>query len=159
MTDGEANSGTEMTETLWTPSDERINASALREYLDWLQTREGRPFEDHDALWSWSVEDLDRFWLSVVEFYGVSFSGAWDQVRNTDPMPHTRWFTGGRLNWAEHLLRNGSDDATALVCLREGGGPARDITFGALRRSVASAAGWLRRAGVRPGDRVAAYLP
>ena len=148
-----------MTETLWTPSAQRIQASALREYLDWLQTRERRPFEDHNALWRWSIEDLDRFWLSVVDYYGVHFSHGWTEVRTTEPMPHTRWFTGARLNWAEHLLRNGSDDATALVCLQEGGGPARDITFGALRRSVASAAGWLRRAGVQPGDRVVAYLP
>ncbi len=159
MTDREATSGTPLTETLWTPSAGRIAASALREYLDWLQTREGRPFTDHDALWRWSVEDLDRFWLSVVDYYQVSFSRGWTQVRTDDEMPHTRWFTGGRLNWAEHLLRNSSDDAIALVCVREGGGPARDIPFGALRRSVASAAAWLRRAGVRPGDRVAAYLP
>jgi acetoacetyl-CoA synthetase len=67
--------------------------------------------------------------------------------------------TGARLNWAQHALRRGSEDAVALVCLQEGGRPARKITFGALRRSVASAAGWLRRAGVRSGDRVAAYLP
>ncbi|MEV1292237.1 acetoacetate--CoA ligase [Pseudonocardia sp. NPDC049635] len=74
-------------------------------------------------------------------------------------MPRTRWFTGARLNWAEHALRHGADPDPALVCLREGGGPAREITFGELRRSVAAAAGWLRRAGVRPGDRVCAYLP
>ena len=37
--------------------------------------------------------------------------------------------------------------------------PGPEISFGELRRAVASAAAWLRRAGVRPGDRVAAYLP
>ena len=148
-----------MTETLWEPTADRIAGSPLREFLDWLETRERRPFEDHDALWAWSVEDLDRFWLALVDYYRIDFSTPWTQVRTTDPMPHTRWFTGARLNWAEHLLRNGSDESTALVCLQEGGGPAREITFADLRRSVASAAGWLRRAGVRPGDRVAAYLP
>jgi acetoacetyl-CoA synthetase len=148
-----------VTETLWTPSAERIEKSALREYLNWLQTREGRPFGDHDALWAWSVQDLDRFWLSIVDFYNVDFTHPWRQVRTPDPMPYTRWFPGARLNWAQHLLRNGADDATALVCIQEGGRPAREITFGALRAAVASAAGWLRRAGVRPGDRVAAYLP
>src|SRR6185312_9029705 len=35
----------------------------------------------------------------------------------------------------------------------------REISWTQLRRDVAAAAGWLRRAGVRPGDRVAAYLP
>ncbi|SDP46443.1 acetoacetyl-CoA synthetase [Nakamurella panacisegetis] len=147
------------TETLWRPSPERIGASALRAYLDWLETREGRSFPDHDALWTWSIADLDRFWLSIVEYYRVGFSTPWTRVRTEDPMPYTRWFPGARLNWAEHLLRNGSNDAVALVCVREGSDVAREITFGELRRAVASAAGWLRRSGVRPGDRVAAYLP
>jgi len=147
------------TETLWSPTPARIAGSALRGYLDRLEEREGRAFPDHDALHAWSVQDLDRFWLSIVEYYGVEFSSPWSRVRTADPMPHTRWFTGARLNWAQHVLRHGADDAPALVCVREGGVPAREITFGALRRSVAAAAGWLRRAGVRPGDRVGAYLP
>ncbi|MCE3554404.1 acetoacetate--CoA ligase [Pseudonocardia sp. RS11V-5] len=144
---------------LWSPTAERIQGSALREYLDWLEEREGRPFADHDALWAWSVEELDRFWLSIVDYYGVDFSAPWTQVRTADPMPHTRWFTGARLNWAQHVLRRGPDSSVALLCVQEGGSPARDITWGSLRRSVAAAAGWLRRAGVRPGDRVCAYLP
>ena len=148
-----------MADVLWTPTAERIERSALRAYLDWLERRAGRAFPDHDALWAWSVEDLDRFWISMVDYYEVEFSTPWTQVRTADPMPHTRWFTGGRLNWAQHALRSGADDDAALVCVQEGGAPAREITWAALRRSVAGAAGWLRRAGVRPGDRVAAYLP
>lgn len=148
-----------MTDTLWSPPADRIASSALRAYLDWLQVRERRPFADHDAFHAWTVADVDRFWVSVVDYYEVAFSARWSHVRTADPMPHTRWFTGARLNWAQHMLRNGADGATALVCVQEGGRPAREITFGELRRAVAAAAGWLRRAGVRPGDRVCAYLP
>ncbi len=147
-----------MTDVLWSPRPERIESSPLRSYLDWLEKREGRAFPDHDALWAWSVEDLDRFWVSIVDYYEVDFSTPWTQVRTTDAMPRTRWFTGARLNWAQHMLRNGADDATALVCVQEGGRPAREITWAELRRSVAAAAGWLRRSGVRPGDRVVGYL-
>ena len=148
-----------MTDPLWSPSPQRIQGSALRRYLDWLEEREGRSFPDHDALWSWSVQDLDRFWSSVVDYYQVEFSAPPTEVRSAEPMPHTRWFGGARLNWAQHALRHGAGDATVLVCVQEGGLPAREITFGELRRSVASAAAWLRGVGVRPGDRVAAYLP
>ena len=75
-------------------------------------------------------------------------------------MPRVRWFPGARLNWAEHALRHGADDDVALVCVQEGGVPAREITRGELRRDR-----WRRwRAGCavpawNPGDRVAAYLP
>jgi acetoacetyl-CoA synthetase len=144
---------------LWSPSAGRIEKSALREYLNWLEVREGRPFPDHDALWAWSVQDLERFWSSIVDYYEIEFTAPWTQVLTADPMPRARWFSGARLNWAQHVLRRGADDATALVCVQEGAGPARDITRGALRQSVAAAAGWLRRVGVGPGDRVAAYLP
>ena len=116
---------------------------------DWLGQREGRPFDDHDALWSWSVEDLDRFWRSIVDHYDVTFSTPPTQVRTAEPMPRVRWFPGARLNWAEHALRHGADDDVALVCVQEGGVPAREITRGALRRDVAALAGWLRGAGVR----------
>jgi acetoacetyl-CoA synthetase len=148
-----------MTETIWSPSAARIENSPLREYLNWLEKREGRVFVDHDALHAWSVEDVDRFWASIVEYYDVDFSTPYAQVRTPDPMPHTRWFPGGRLNWAHHALRRGADDAVALLCIQEGGNPAREISRGELRRVVGNVAGWLRRAGVRPGDRVAAYLP
>src|ERR1700744_2670278 len=144
---------------LWSPTADRIDKSALREYLDWLEGRAGRGFPDHDPLWAWSVEALDRFWTSIVDYFEVEFSTPWTRVRTADPMPHTRWFSGARLNWAQHALRRGADDATALVCVQEGGQQAREITRGALRQSVAAAAGWLRRAGVRPGGRGAAYLP
>ena len=113
---------------LWSPSADRIEKSALREYLNWLEVRQGRPFPDHDALWAWSVQDLDRFWSSIVDYYEIEFSASWTQVLSADPMPRARWFGGARLNWAQHALRRGADDATALVCVQEGGGPAREIT-------------------------------
>lgn len=149
----------EMSDILWSPTAERIEKSALRKYLNWLEHREGRAFIDHDALWAWSVEDLDRFWTSLVDYYGVEFSRPWTKVRSADPMPHTRWFTGGHLNWAQQALCRGADDTTALVCVQEGGLPARQFTFAELRQAVGAVAGWLRRAGVRPGDCVGAYLP
>ena len=143
---------------VWEPSPERITRSALRRYLDWLEVREGRPFADHDALWSWSVGDIDRFWTSIVEFYDIELDGA-GTVRTADPMPDTRWFPGARLNWAAHALRLGDDAMPALICVREGGAPAHEITWAELRRQVAAATAWLRGAGVVPGDRVVAYLP
>ena len=109
-------------DVLWSPTADRIDKSALREYLNWLEGHVGRPFPDHDALWAWSVEDLDRFWSSIVDYYEIEFSAPWTQVRTADPMPHARWFSGARLNWAQHALRHGADDATALVCVQEGDG-------------------------------------
>ncbi|TQS41198.1 acetoacetate--CoA ligase [Cryptosporangium phraense] len=133
--------------------------SALRAYLDWLERREGRPFPDHDALWSWSVEDVDRFWLSIVDYYDVTFATPWTRVRTPDPMPRTRWFSGARLNWAEHALRRGADHDVALLSVGEGHRDQKETTYRSLREQVAAVAHWLRNHGVHPGDRVCAYLP
>ena len=37
----------------------------LRLYQDWLRQRHGLEFASYDALWRWSVTELDAFWQSV----------------------------------------------------------------------------------------------
>ena len=68
-----------------------------------------------------------------------------------------RWFTGARLNYAEHLLRR-RDDATAIIA-RDEAGRRREYTFGQLATAVAKLSRALSQAGVRSGDRVAGFLP
>src|SRR5688572_8003617 len=68
-----------------------------------------------------------------------------------------RWFSDAPLNLAEILLRR-PDHADALVALSETGAVTR-VSFGALYAEVSRAEQALRAAGVRPGDRVAGYLP
>ncbi len=75
-----------------------------------------------------------------------------------ESVPGARWFLGARLNWAENLLRQGADDRTTIVGPTEGREPA-EMTWDELTAQVASLAAELRALGVRPGDRVAAYLP
>jgi acetoacetyl-CoA synthetase len=72
-------------------------------------------------------------------------------------MPGARWFEGARLNYAEHLLAD-PDGRPALRFRREDG-LERDLSRAELASAVGAAAAGLRRAGVRAGDRVAAYLP
>ena len=46
---------------LWTPSAERIASSRLTHFMQWLATEHGLKFSDYEALWEWSVDDLERF--------------------------------------------------------------------------------------------------
>jgi acetoacetyl-CoA synthetase len=73
-------------------------------------------------------------------------------------MPGAEWFPGARLNYAEKLLRDHPDDAIAIVHRSELRAT-QEIDWAHLRRDVAACAAGLRRLGVGPGDRVAAYLP
>jgi acetoacetyl-CoA synthetase len=143
---------------LWTPSAERVERATITRFTGWLEDREGRRFGDYQDLWQWSVTFPDAFWSAIWEFFGARASRGYDRVRDGDRIPGTRWLTGARLNWAENVLagRDGGDVAAIHASeLR----PLAALTHGELSLRVAAMAEALRQAGVRPGDRVAAYLP
>jgi len=142
---------------LWEPSDEQKANANLTRYMGWLKDKRGLDFTSYDALWSWSVTDLEGFWASVWDFFGVKSHTPYSQVLGQRTMPGAQWFPGTQLNYAEHALSR-NDDHPAIE-FRNEGGDARTLTYAELRRQVASVAVGLRELGVGKGDRVAAYLP
>ncbi|HLW47925.1 MAG TPA: acetoacetate--CoA ligase [bacterium] len=142
---------------LWEPSPDARARATITRYLDWLRRTRGLAFESYEALWEWSVRDLDAFWTSIWEFFDVNAAR-----RASAALPHRRveraaWFPGALLNFAEHALRR-RDDGPALLAYSETR-PPRTVSHTGLARDVGRAAAALRRLGVRRGDRVAAYLP
>ncbi|MBA3328163.1 MAG: AMP-binding protein, partial [Solirubrobacterales bacterium] len=126
--------------------------------MDWLREERGLSLAGYDELHAWSVDDLDAFWASIWDFFEVRSSAPYERVLGAREMPGAQWFTGARLNYAEHILRDGRDDEPAILHSSELRALAT-ITRGELRREVARAAAGLRALGVGPGDRVVAYLP
>jgi acetoacetyl-CoA synthetase len=145
-------------EPLWTPDRDTVEHANLTAYLRWLQEHRGIDLADYHALWRWSVENLEDFWASVWDYYGLSEVSDYDEVLSAQRMPGARWFTGARVNFARECLKPGGDDAPALVAVREGGAP-EETSWADLRAQVAAMAAWLREVGVQPGDRVAGYVP
>ena len=143
---------------LWEPDADTVERANLTTYLRWLRDERGLDFADYHALWRWSVEELEAFWVSVWDFYGLGETSGYDEVLTEQRMPGARWFTGAQVNFAQQCFRHASDTQPALVTVREGGSPV-ETSWAELRAQVASMAAWLREIGVQPGDRVAAYLP
>jgi acetoacetyl-CoA synthetase len=151
-----------MSEPLWVPTKESLERAEITRYLAGLAECTGRRFDSYDALWQWSIEDLDGFWASVWQHFGLDEVSSYDAVLADDRMPGAVWFPGARLNFAERCLAPGADDDPALVLVGEGGAGLNDpveVTYGELRRQVGAVAATLRRLGVKSGDRVAGYLP
>ncbi|HJS04744.1 MAG TPA: acetoacetate--CoA ligase [Variovorax sp.] len=134
----------------------------IRLYQDWLREQRGLAFDSYDALWRWSVTDLEAFWRSVWDWSGIR-SPAPPTVALADArMPGARWFPGTQVNYAHEVLRHvdaaHAAGMPAIVSENELG-EVREISWPELRRQIASCALALRALGVQRGDRVAAYLP
>ncbi|MBV9049459.1 MAG: acetoacetate--CoA ligase, partial [Solirubrobacterales bacterium] len=143
---------------LWSPSEEWIARATLTRYQAWLGERHSLRFDSYEELWRWSVEDLEAFWASIVEFFNVRFEVPSEVVLGDPQMPGAQWFPGARISYAEHIFRDKDPDAVALRAASE----LRSLsewTWDRLRSEAAAIASGLRSEGVEAGDRVAAYMP
>ena len=126
--------------------------------------------QDSHALQRWSVGHPEAFWSAIWRAADIRAEGPgpadapWesvlvggDRMAPPDPVLGPRWFTGTRLNFAEHLLRR-RDDGTAIVSWNEHGVQQR-LSWHTLAVRVAQCAEALRAQGVGVGDRVAGWMP
>ena len=156
---------------LWTPSAERVAGANLTDFRGWL-ARRGHAFDDYDALWRWSVTDLDGFWQAIWDYCGIEASVPPERVLGSRAMPGAHWFPGAQLNYAQHILRNEVPGTDALLSVSEPVGfpggerasmsepvPLAGMDWADLAGQARALATALREMGVRPGDRVASYLP
>ena len=142
---------------LWQPPAEWLDAANITAFRRWLAETRGLEFSDYQALWRWSVDNLDDFWAAVWAYFDVQASAPYEAVLGRRAMPGAAWFPGARLNYAEHIFRRRRDDAPALVYSGEDR-PLGEISWDELEGAVRSLAHWLEGCGVRPGDRIAGYL-
>ena len=134
----------------------------IRLYQNWLREHRGLVFDDYDALWRWSVTDLDAFWQSIWDYVELQSPTPHSAVLAHNTMPGAQWFPGAQVNYARQVLRH-VDAAHAAgqmaIISRNEKGLHRELAWPELRQQVASLALHLQAQGVVPGDRVAAYLP
>ncbi|MFI6132991.1 acetoacetate--CoA ligase [Micromonospora sp. NPDC051141] len=149
-----------MSDVLWTPPADVRERSRIGDYLRWLAEHRGLEFADYDALWQWSVTELTGFWSSIWDYFDVLAHTPPTATLAGRSMPGARWFPGATLNYAENVLRMpGLGDDDPAVIAHGQTRAAETLTAAQLRERVRRVAAGLRRLGVGPGDRVAAYAP
>ncbi|MCW5770967.1 MAG: acetoacetate--CoA ligase, partial [Rhodospirillaceae bacterium] len=143
---------------LWTPSEARIESSNLKRFMALVADRFGASTTDYTSLWNWSVAHIDQFWAGVWEFCEIKAETRGERLlADGDKMPGARFFPDAKLNFAENLLRR-SDDGEALVFWGEDK-VRRRMSWRELNDAVSRLQQAFRAEGLRPGDRVAAYMP
>ncbi|MDM0055193.1 acetoacetate--CoA ligase [Variovorax fucosicus] len=138
------------------------NIPQIRLYQTWLREKRSLSFDSYDALWRWSVTDLDAFWQSIWDYAGLQSPTPHSAVLAERKMPGAVWFPGAQVNYAREILRHAdAAHAAGMLAIVSDNelGEVRELSWPELRRQIAAVALTLKSLGVERGDRVAAYLP
>ncbi len=151
-------SGVREGELLWTPSAAQVEDANVTRFAKWLARERGLQFVSYEAMWKWSVTELDDFWQAIWDYFRVESSAPHTRVLGKRTMPGAEWFPGARLNYAQHVLRNEHAGGDAVLFMSETA-PLTGVAWERFAGQVRIVATRLRELGVRPGDRVVAYMP
>ena len=139
---------------LWTPSDKKVEHSNLTAFVQGLGAG---TFSDYHELWRWTNENPEKFWDHLWDFAGVIGEKGERVLINKDQLPGAEFFPDSKINYAENMLKNHSDD-TAII-FRDEQGKESETSFSSLYEQVSKCRQYLSSLGVKKGDRVAGYLP
>jgi acetyl-CoA synthetase len=125
----------------WTPTSAYLDRSRLRAFA----AKHG--CQDYESLLRWSTEDLEGFWTATERDLRIAWRTPYTRVLDTSRgIPWTTWWTGGRMNYVETVLRHDGDHVAIVAEGEEG--TVRRLTYRELAAQVASVAAGLRSIGV-----------
>lgn len=148
-----------MTEILWTPSPQAVEASAMNRYRLAVNKRFNLDLKDSTALYDWSIDKIADFWDSLWDFTKIIGDKGATVLENPQAMPGCKFFPQGKINYAENLLREDIErDDVALHFWGEDK-IKRHVTFEQLKGDVSRLQQFLAVQGITIGERVAAFMP
>ncbi|HLF66189.1 MAG TPA: acetyl-coenzyme A synthetase N-terminal domain-containing protein, partial [Gammaproteobacteria bacterium] len=147
-----------MNEPIWQPTPLQIKNAQISAFMQQVNNTFHLDLNDYAAVYQWSIKNPADFWQMVTEFCDTHFSKPYERVYTPgDRMIDARWFVGGELNFAEHLLRH-RNQHTAIISYDERGFRTK-YTHAELYEAVAHCAAGLKNMGVKKGDVVAGIMP
>lgn len=102
----------------WTPSSSRH--VTLNEFTAKLNKRHSLALSSYNDVYAFSITRTADFWLAVLEFTAIKFSGSWSVVVEDKPMDQfPKWFPGVTLNFAENILMHAAANPqhTAMIAV------------------------------------------
>lgn len=143
---------------LWAPSQSFADTSNMQGLIDWLHQHRDVSVADYDELWQWSVDNIEDFWAAAWDYFHIDSDTPYSAVVDSLEMkPGNVWFSGAKVNFAEHVLRM-SRDGTAIWHLSETR-PLQQLSWHALNQQVRIVATGLRARGICSGDKVVCLMP
>ena len=147
-----------MKDILWSPSGESMKKTLFFQFMQAINTRFSTNFQTYDDVYQWSITCQELFWSFWAEYCQFPFVEPCSAVVwRTEQIRGTEWFPDARMNYAQKLLAY--DGGQAAVISHKENGQRQEISRDQLRVVVMQAAQALTNAGIKKGDRIAAYMP
>ena len=142
---------------LWEPSQVAIESAQVTQFARYCVHRFGLKFNTYPEFYDWTCDGSGRFWDALWDWAGVRGRKGGRVLVDGHRMPGAKWFPDAQLNFAENMLRK-RDPSDALVFWDETGFRRR-MSYAELHAQVSRCAQAMRAAGLKPGERVAAFIP
>ena len=140
---------------VWIPSQDQILNSNLKKFTEFVEENTGKHFKSYDELHHFSISNPE-FWRFIIEFCKVE--GEWNgPIYEGENIFSAKWFPQSKLNFAENMLKNRSDDEALIFRCEDR--ISKTLSFAELYNQVSKTAQHLKELGVTKGDRVAGFLP
>lgn len=150
-----------MSAPLWTPSKYYTESSALFAFKHFVESKYAIQFSNYQYFQKWSVNNLENFWESILEFFDINYSGKYSKVldwnSNSNDFTKVSWFDGIELSYAEHIFKSYKENGIALKFQSEYEGY-QEVTWKELQSTVCKIQQYLLAKGVKKGDRIVAVL-
>ena len=148
----------EINQLLWKPGFEKIKKTSIYKFIQHVNLTYKINIENFQSLHKWSVKNRSDFWNEIWDFYKIiGDKGNKPYLDPENNLPGTKFFPRGKLNYAENMLKKNNNDP-AIIFWSEDKIKNR-VSWIELRNQVSAVANYLKKKGVKVGDRVAAYLP
>ncbi len=142
---------------IWSPSTERIQSSNMAAFAGFSANHTGNKLDGYDALWQWSIEEIEEFWDAVWDFCEIKGEKSGPVLVNNGRLIEAEFFPEAKINYAENLLVQ-KGEGTAIVFNAENG-ERRQWSWDQLHAQVSKLQQALKAEGLVAGDRVAGILP
>lgn len=147
-----------MNQPIWQPSELRIAHANISAYQDFLWDSYDLKTQDYQTLHHWSVKETAAFWSSIWDFCDVIGDKGSRVCVNDNDMFNARFFPDAKLNFAENLLRRHDSDDAIVFWSEDKHKLHRRLCWRQLNEEVSRLQQAFKALGLKPGDRVAAYM-
>lgn len=129
----------------------------LSKYKEFLKYNNKLIFSSYGELHKWSINEIEDFWLSIVEFFKIEFDKPPTSIYRFDKnFIKTLWFTDSKISYSRNVFKN-DNLKTPAIKYQDENGDYFEITWNSLKLKTLEFQKILIKNNVQIGDRVVGY--